>query len=109
MARDAGATSLIDVSDGLAADIGHLADASGVGMVVDHVPVAEGASPAEALGGGEDYELVFTAPERSPVQAAFTEAGLRLPIRIGRCTADAGTLQLGDQPLPRMGWEHAWQ
>ncbi len=109
VARDGGATSLIDVSDGLAADMGHLADASGVGMVVDHVPVAEGASPDEALGGGEDYELVFTAPERSPVQAAFTEAGLRPPIRIGRCTGDAGMLQLGDQPLPRMGWEHAWR
>jgi thiamine-monophosphate kinase len=109
VALSTGATSLIDVSDGLAGDIGHLADASGVGVVVDHVPVAEGASPDEALGGGEDYELVFTAPERSPVQADFAEAGLRAPIRIGRCTADAGTLRLGNQPLPRMGWEHAWQ
>ncbi len=109
VARMAGATSLIDVSDGLAGDIGHLAGASGVGMVVEHVPVAEGASLEEALGGGEDYELVFTASQRSPLQAAFAEAGLREPIHIGRCTPDAGTLRLGDEPLPRVGWEHAWQ
>jgi len=108
VARMAGATSLIDVSDGLTADIGHIADASGVGVVIEHVPVAEGASREEALGGGEDYELVFTAPERSAVQAAFIEAGLREPIRIGRCTGDDGELRLGDDPLPRMGWEHAW-
>ncbi|MDP8976956.1 MAG: thiamine-phosphate kinase [Actinomycetota bacterium] len=109
LARSAGATSLIDVSDGLAADVGHLGDASGVGVVMEHVPVADGATLDEALGGGEDYELVFTAPEDSSVQAAFVEAGLRPPIRIGRCTPDAGVLRLGDEPLPRTGWEHAWK
>ncbi|HSH60351.1 MAG TPA: thiamine-phosphate kinase [Acidimicrobiales bacterium] len=109
VARSAGATSLIDVSDGLTADVGHVADASGVGVVVGHVPVADGATLDEALGGGEDYELVFTAPERSAIEAAFAEAGLRSPILIGRCTSDAGALWLGDEPLPRTGWEHAWQ
>ena len=53
---------MIDVSDGLCADLGHLADASGVGVALDQVPVGEGATLDEALTGGEDYELVFTAP-----------------------------------------------
>ncbi len=43
---------MIDVSDGLALDLHRLADASGVGFVLDTVPVAEGATPDEALGGG---------------------------------------------------------
>ena len=100
---------MIDVSDGLANAVRHVADASAVGLVLDRVPLAEGAQWVEALGGGEDYELVFTAAEGAPVEAAFAEAGLRPPIRIGRCTPDAGELLLGDQPLPFLGWEHAWR
>ena len=54
---------MIDVSDGFALDLDRLAVASGVGVRLDEVPVALGATLDEALGGGEDYELVFTAPE----------------------------------------------
>ncbi len=54
---------MIDVSDGLSLDLHRLADASGVGFVLDAVPVAPGATLDEALGGGEDYELVVaTSP-----------------------------------------------
>lgn len=108
-ARDAGATAMIDVSDGLAGDLRHLARASKVGVALDRLPVADGAEEAEALGGGEDYELVFTAAGTRPVEGVFEEAGLRQPIRIGRCTPDAGTLLLHGEPLPALGWEHAWR
>lgn len=112
VARSAGATAMIDVSDGLASDLRHLADESEVGVVVEHVPVALGVSrvsddpEAMALGGGEDYELVFSAPEAAPVEAAFRSAGLALPLRVGHCTADPTERRLGDGDLPLVGWEH---
>jgi len=52
---------MIDISDGLGIDLDRLATASGVGVVLDVVPTAEGATRDEALAGGEDYELVFAA------------------------------------------------
>ncbi len=111
-ARAAGATAMIDVSDGLALDVRRLADASGVGVVLDHVPVAIGVSrmsddpEAVALGGGEDYELVFTASDPERVDAAFAEAGLGVPLRIGRCTADPAERRLRDGHLPDLGYRH---
>ncbi len=65
-ARRAGASAAIDLSDGLAADLAHLAAASGVGVALDAVPVADGATAEEALAGGEDYELLVAtgAPGR---------------------------------------------
>ncbi len=97
-ARGAGATAMIDVSDGLIADLGHIADESGVGFALDEVPLAPGATLEQALTGGEDYELVFTAPApRVPVG-----------LRVGVCTADPAERTLAGQPLPVGvgGWEH---
>ncbi|MGI8808649.1 MAG: thiamine-phosphate kinase [Acidimicrobiales bacterium] len=111
-ARAAGATAMIDVSDGLAADLRHLADASCVGVVLDRVPVAIGVSrvsdesEAMALGGGEDYELIFAAPDPDLVEATFADLGLGKPLRIGRCTADPAERRLRDGDLPLVGWEH---
>lgn len=59
-AAASGATAGIDVSDGLACDLGRLADASGVSITL-HANALEG-DLAMILGGGEDYALVVTAP-----------------------------------------------
>jgi thiamine-monophosphate kinase len=104
------ATAAIDISDGLIADLGHLCTASGCGATIDveRVPVsAELLSlfpPQEALGhalgGGDDYELCFTAP---PSRAAEVEAALEAdgtPVRrIGALVAGQSVVcQRGGAP-----------
>ena len=124
-ARAAGATAMIDISDGLAADLGHLADASGVGLELDTLPVAEPATDMEALTGGEDYVLAFTAPDDEAVATAFGGTARHLrrystlnvarsagvtPIRIGTCLPDPGVRRALGRPFPtHSGWEHEWR
>ncbi len=106
LARTAGATALIAVSDGLALDLHRLADASGVGFRLERVPIAGGATEEDALGGGEDYELVVATPDPAGLAAVFAGAGLRPPLVIGVCTASAGERTLCGRPLGRLGWAH---
>jgi thiamine-monophosphate kinase len=106
-ARQAGARAMLDVSDGLAIDLHRLADASGVGFRLDEVPVAAGATRQEALGGGEDYELVVATADPDRLADRFALEGRRPPLVLGRCTADPGERLLDGEPLPPLGWQHA--
>jgi len=108
VARLAGASAAIDVSDGLVADVVHLAEASGVGLdlVIGDAAVAEGATRTEALTGGEDYELVLATPDPARLIEAFADRGLRRPLVIGACTGPALGFVLDGGPLPGGGWRH---
>jgi len=108
IARSVGASACIDVSDGLAADVTHLADQSDVGLelVLGDELVAPGADRDEALHGGEDYELVIATPDPDGLRDAFRQEGLRTPLAIGRCLpGDAGRL-LDGRALEIRGWRH---
>ena len=87
IAAEAGATSLIDISDGLLAEAGHLADDSGVAIDVrsaafevpeplQAVGAALGADPMQfILGGGDDHALLATYPADAPVPEGWTVIG----------------------------------
>lgn len=112
LARHSVATAAIDLSDGLSTDLKHLCEESGVAAEIDAaaLPIHPGATPAQALHGGEDYELLFTAPQS--VRVSRRIAGVPLT-RIGRilCPRRAKppvTLVSARSaaPLAPQGWEH---
>ena len=112
------ATSAVDVSDGLCADLGHVLRASDVGASLEagRLPLSAGLTAAcgrgqatnLALAGGDDYELVFTVPPER--ERHLAEAPLEVPIaRIGVIERMPGLRCLGLDGRPRAapaGYEH---
>jgi thiamine-monophosphate kinase len=94
------ASAAIDISDGLLADLGHICEASDCGAVVDvgRIPLSpdlaalfpKEAAQAHALGGGDDYELCFTA---APAQAEAVECAMN---KVGTAVQSIGRLVAGE-------------
>jgi thiamine-monophosphate kinase len=97
---------MIDISDGLSLDAVRLGSASGLGVALDTVPFAEGATEADALGGGEDYELLIAVKDPDRLVAMYAECGLTAPLKIGRMTIGAGNLFLRGEGIEAQGWVH---
>ncbi len=112
------ASAAIDVSDGLLADLGHILDVSKVGAVVqaDRLPRSDAAaslpgSLAAALGGGDDYELLFAVPaERCDRIAEIGQLAGTAVTEIGQIVADPGLTLLDQEGRPMQpssaGWRH---
>ena len=108
--------AMIDISDGLAADLNHICQASGCGAVVraKDVPISPAATgrpnPLEAaLHDGEDFELLFAVDPADEQRAVESLAGLVEVTVIGEFTDKNLLLQHADgtlTPLEPRGWQH---
>ncbi|MDO9602621.1 MAG: thiamine-phosphate kinase [Rhodocyclaceae bacterium] len=106
------ATAAIDVSDGLLADLGHVLEASNVAATLQPAVLPAPTFDRNCyLAGGDDYELVFTAPSERHAEVAALAATLALPLTcIGRIETGTGltVLDPAGQPLDiaRRGYDH---
>jgi thiamine-monophosphate kinase len=104
--RKLGVSAAIDLSDGLSLDLARLCRASNVSAEISssRVPVSRQATLDEALNGGEDYELLFTAPKNLKLPAAIG----RLPVsEIGTITrGSSGLVLLDGRPIQSKGFDH---
>lgn len=125
VAKSGMATTMIDVSDGTVSDVGHICERSGVGVQVwaERLPISDaaravaravGVDPLEwALGGGEDYELLLTAPQdkAEELAALVREETGTLVSTIGEILpAEEGIKVIRERgqmlSLKRGGWNH---
>ena len=121
LGRNRAATACMDLSDGLADGVHQIAEASGVGAIIDAgaLPIASAArewfdrhgtdAVVAAATGGDDYEQLFAVrPREGGRFAAALRYGDAPLTRVGRCTADPAVVlrrDSSDQPLPR-GYAH---
>jgi thiamine-monophosphate kinase len=97
--RKIGVKCAMDLSDGLSMDLARLCLASNCAAEITNIPIAKGATLQHALHGGEDYELLFTAPMKItlPKEAHVLGHVVKGP---------AGLVNYHGQPLRPQGWDH---
>jgi len=112
LASRALASAAIDLSDGLSTDLAHLCEESRVAAEVDlaALPVHPGATQSQAMHGGEEYELLFTARPDVRLPRSIAGVGITRIGRMVRARASKPAITLltpqGPRPLERRGWEH---
>jgi thiamine-monophosphate kinase len=123
LANEGLATAAIDLSDGVASDLAHICTASRVGAIIEAAAVPISAAVREvarlldldpldlALGGGEDYQLLFTCPPElgGRLEEAFAAAGLPIPVRMGEMVPGQGVILRraeGDRDISGRGFDH---
>jgi thiamine-monophosphate kinase len=107
------ASAAMDASDGLLIDAARLAEASGLGVAIASaaIPLSEaarvsGVPVAELAALGDDYELLFAAPEGAGAAVRAAADAARVPVaRIGRLEPGVGLTLDGVAPL-RLGYQH---
>ncbi len=112
LVRHGAASAAIDISDGLSTDLAHICEESQVAAEVQAalLPIHHAATVAQALNGGEDYELLFTAPANARIPkkiggVPITGIGRIVPLRRNRPAITLLTSQ-GREPLNPKGWQH---
>jgi thiamine-monophosphate kinase len=106
------ASAAMDLSDGLSTDLTHLCEESAVAAVVEGaaLPLGNGAALAMALHGGEDYELLFTAPAEARIPRKIAGVACTAIGQIVKPGRNAARVTLrtsaGSEPLQSQGWQH---
>jgi thiamine-monophosphate kinase len=111
--RHHAATAAIDLSDGLSTDLNHLCAESGVSAVIDSaiLPLHPDATLHQALHGGEDYELLFTARPQTAIPRRIADLAITQIGTIARRRSGRPSVVLADEsgirrPLLPGGWQH---